>query len=139
MQNLEDLFLERDKLTGEILRRLSDMRADPKVKKVIKKLFEAFPECGAIVLMSAYKGDRGERFVYGFDEIEESQEEGLNDLKTINSWISENRPPRWEPEIDDLFEELASVFPYPIEEEFDWDSIELGEKKELIVYREEYV
>ena len=41
--------------------------------------------------------------------------------------------------IDDLFEELASVFPYPIEEEFDWDSIELGEKKELIVYREEYV
>lgn len=137
MQDLEDLFLQRDQINGEILRKLSDMRADSKVKEVVKKLFDAFPDCGAIVLMSAWKGEKGERRVYGFDEIEESQEEGFNDLVTINYWICNHRPAKWEPEIDDLFEELAEVFPYPIEEEFDWDGMELGEKREVIIWKED--
>lgn len=137
MQTLEELLKEKEELTEKILKTISDMRADPKVKETVKKLFDAFPECGAIVMMAAYKGDNGERFVYDFSEIEESIEEGLNDLVTINSWIANNRPARWEPEIDKLFDELASVFPAPIQEEFDWDAFGLDEKKEIIIWRED--
>jgi hypothetical protein len=36
-----------------------------------------------------------------------------------------------------LFDELAEVFPAPLESEFDWDGMELGEKKEVILYRED--
>jgi hypothetical protein len=137
MQNLETLLEKRAELTEEIEELISNMRASSKVKEVVKKLFTAFPDTNAIVLMAAYKGDRGERFVYDFSEIEESQEEGLGDLVTINSWISENRPPKWDPEIDSLFDELAEIFPAPLESEFDWDAMELGEKKEVIIYKED--
>ena len=138
MQNLEELLKKLTELQEEIGELISDMRASSRVKEVVKKLFDAFPETNAIVLMAAYKGDRGERFVYDFSEIEESVEEGLGDLVTINSWISNNRPPSWDPEIDALFDELAEVFPAPLTTEFDWDAMELGEKKEVIMYREEF-
>jgi hypothetical protein len=137
MQNLEELLRKMTELTEEIGELISDMRASSRVKEVVKKLFDAFPETNAIVLMAAYKEDRGERFVYDFSEIEESVEEGLGDLVTINSWISNNRPPSWDPEIDALFDELAEVFPAPLESEFDWDGMELGEKKEIILYKED--
>ena len=139
MQNLRELLTEMAELKENIEKLISDLRASEKTRDVIKKLFEAFPECGALVLMAAYKGDRGERYVYDFSEIEESQEEGLNDLVTINAWISEHRPAKWDPEDDALFDELAESFPAPLESEFDWDAMELGEKNELIVYREDYV
>jgi hypothetical protein len=137
MQNLEELLKKMTEIQEEVEELISDMRASSRVKEVVGKLFKAFPETNAIVLMAAYKGDRGERFVYDFSEIEESQEEGLGDLVTINSWISNNRPSKWDPEIDALFDELAEVFPAPLESEFDWDGMELGEKKEVILYRED--
>lgn len=138
MQNLSELLQKMTELTEEIGELISDMRASSRVREVVGKLFDAFPETNAIVLMAAYKGDRGERFVYDFSEIEESQEEGLGDLVTINSWISNNRPSKWDPEIDALFDELAEVFPAPLITEFDWDAMELGEKKEVIMYKEEF-
>ena len=137
MQNLEKLLEKIAELQEEAEELISDMRASARVKEVVRKLFDAFPETNAIVLMAAYKGDRGERLVYDFSEIEESQEEGLGDLVTINAWISENRPSTWDPKIDALFDELAEVFPAPLETEFDWDAMELGEKKEIILYRED--
>ena len=115
MQNLEELLKKMTEIREEVEELISDMRASSRVKEVIGKLFKAFPETNAIVLMAAYKGDRGERFVYDFSEIEESQEEGLGDLVTINSWISNNRPLKWDPAIDALFDELAEVCPAPLE------------------------
>lgn len=137
MQNLEELLKKMTEIREEVEELISNMRASSRVKEVVGKLFKAFPETNAIVLMAAYKGDRGERFVYDFSEVEESQEEGLGDLVTINSWISNNRPSKWDPAIDALFDELAEVFPAPLESEFDWDGMELGEKKEVILYRED--
>ena len=148
MQNLtlEELLIKRDQITGEILQRISDMRSDKKIIDVCMKLFEKFSMCNCMVLTSAYKGPRGERFVYGFDEIEESikeekwSEELEEPLCSINAWISEHRPPQWEPEIDDLFEELASICPYPIEEEIDWNGIDLDDKFEIIILKNgEYI
>lgn len=137
MQDLSELLKKKAELEDEIGELISDMRASSRVKEVVKKLFNAFPETNAIVLMAAYKGDRGERFVYDFSEVEESQEEGLGDLVTVNAWISNNRPSSWDPEIDALFDELAEVFPAPLISEFDWDGMELGEKKEVIIYKED--
>ena len=137
MQNLEELLKKMVEIQEEVEELISDMRASSRVKEVVKKLFDTFPETNAIVLMAAYKGDRGERFVYDFSEIEESVEEGLGDLVTINHWISENRPSSWDPEVDALFDELAEVFPAPLVTEFDWDGMELGEKKEVIIYKED--
>lgn len=136
MQNLEELLEKMTELTEEIEELISDMRASDRVKEVVNKLFDAFPETNAIVLMAAYKGERGERFVYDFSEIEESVEEGFGDVVTINSWISNNRPASWDPKIDKLFDELAEVFPAPLESEFDWDAMDLGEKKEIIIYKD---
>jgi hypothetical protein len=59
MQNLEELLRKMTELTEEIGELISDMRASSRVKEVVKKLFNAFPETNAIVLMAAYKGDRG--------------------------------------------------------------------------------
>ena len=146
MQTLDEMLVERDILTGKILRTISDMRADEEVKETAKKLFSYFPDCNGFVLMAAYKGERGERFVYSFDEVEESLAEGLwmdqieEELSTINSWISENRPSKWEPEIDKLFDELFEIYPYPLEEEFNWDGMELDYKTEVLILKNgEYV
>jgi hypothetical protein len=146
MQTLDEMLVERDVLTGKILRTISDMRADEEVKETVKKLFSYFPDCNGFVLMAAYKGERGERFVYSFDEVEESLAEGFwmdqigEELSTINSWISENRPSKWEPEIDKLFDELSEIYPYPLEEEFDWDGMELDYKTEVLILKNgEYV
>ena len=139
--SLEELLVKKDQILGEILRRISDMRSSEKIREVCMKLFSKFPECNGIVLVGAYKGDRGERFVYGFDEIEESVGEGTwveelgEEMCSINAWISEHRPPLWESEIDDLFEELAEVCPYPIEEEIDWLGMELDSKFEIILLK----
>ena len=62
MQTLDEMLVERDILTGKILRTISDMRADEEVKETAKKLFSYFPDCNGFVLMAAYKGERGERF-----------------------------------------------------------------------------
>jgi len=146
MQNLKDLIVKRDQLTGEMLRLVSDMRSSEKVVEICLKLFEAFPDCNGLVLMASYKGERGERFVYSFDEVEESLAEGFwmdqigEELSTINSWISENRPSKWEPEIDKLFDELSEIYPYPLEEEFDWDGMDLDYKTEVLILKNgEYV
>ena len=146
MQNLRDLIVKRDQLTGEMLRLVSDKRSSKEVVEICMKLFDAFPECNGIVLMAAYKGERGERFVYSFDEVEESLAEGLwmdqieEELSTINSWISENRPSVWEPEIDKLFDDLAEIYPYPLKEEFDWDTMDLDGKTEILLLKNgEYV
>ena len=146
MQTLEDLLVKRDQITGEILRKISDSRSSEKVREVCLKLFDAFPDCNGLVLMASYKGDRGERFVYSFDEVEESLAEGLwmdqigEELSTINSWISENRPSKWEPEIDKLFDELSEIYPYPLEEEFDWNTMDLDSKTEVLILKNgEYV
>ena len=141
METLNELILKRDQLTGEILRRISDQRVQPEIKEVCEKLFTYFPSCNGLVLMAAYKGDNGERYIYNFDEIEESQDEGIwfseisDELWSVNSWITDYRPAKWEPEIDEIFDKLASLYPYPLEEEFDWDSMGLGEKKEIIILK----
>ena len=117
MQNLslEELYIERNKCLDEILKRISDLRSSKKVIEVCSKIFSKFPECNGIVLLGAYKGTRGERFVYGFDEIEECSIEsswidnlGGESLVTINSWISENKG-KLDPETESLFEELSSI------------------------------
>ena len=149
MQTLDEMLVERDVLTGKILRTISDMRADEEVKETVRKLFSYFPDCNGFVLMAAYKGDNGERAVYSFDEVEESYREGMwfselyeddEYLRTINSWVTNHRPGKWEPEIDDLFEHLASIYPAPIEEEIDWDGMDLDSKFEVLILKSgEYV
>ena len=137
MQDLRELLMKRAELQEEIERLVSDMRASARVREIVGKLFKAFPESNAIVLMAAWKGDRGERHVYDFSEIEESQEEGLNGLTTINRIIRDGRPVKWDPEVDSLFDELADSFPAPTETDFDWDGLELGERKEIIMWKED--
>ena len=140
MKEIEELREQRDVIESELLEKISDARSNPRVREIILDLFKFFPECNGFVLMASYKGDNGERAVYGFEEIEESVNEEMwfdeigESLSTINAWLSENRSSiEWTPELEKLFEELADIYPYPEEKEFDWDGMRLDSKNEILL------
>lgn len=140
---LEDL---KDQVIGELLRKLSDARCNPEVNEILRKIFDSFPGCNGFVLCAAYRDEQDKRWVFGFDEIEESSHEGSwgyfedEPLKTINWAITNHEHPEYSPEVDDLLGKLSEIYPYPIEEEYDWEVIKRGEKIETLVLKNlEYV
>jgi len=140
IQELEDL---KDEVIAELLRKLSDARCNPEVNKILKKIFDALPECNGFVLCAAYRDEHDKRWVFGFDEIEESFHEGSfryfddEPLKTVN-WVITNQ--EYSSEVNDLLKKLSEIYPYPIKEEYDWEVIEKEEKIETLVLKNlEYV
>ena len=134
--SIPELLELKDQVIGELCRKLSDARCNPEINNILQKIFELLPECNGFVLGAAYRGDHDERWVFGFDEVEESAHEGSlsffpdSPLQTVNWWITNHGVSM---EVNDLLEKLAEICPYPIEEEYDWQVIERGQKVETLV------
>ncbi len=121
----------------------SDQRSSNDLKEIALNVIKVFPECNGIVLNAAFW--RGpSRFVYGFEEVEESKWEGSwmeeidESLVTVNSWLQSHREKSLEQEL--ALAELLEANPALYEMEIDWEGMDEDVKSEMLLLKNgEYV
>ncbi|MBP3732219.1 MAG: hypothetical protein J6I84_03150 [Bacilli bacterium] len=124
--SIRELEALKEEVDETLKRENSDQRVSQELKDVAINVIKLCPGCNGIVLAAAWE-DQRRRFVYNFEEIEESKYEGVwidelgDELRTVNAWLTENTP---ETELDLALTELLDENPKLYEMEIDWTNLE---------------